>query len=43
MVAKALRLGCVVCTYLLGRSARAATQGHEVLRLGKFWLRFKQL
>ena len=43
MVVKALRLGCVAWTISLGRSDRAATQGHEMLRFSKFWLRFSQL
>ena len=43
MVVKALRLGCVAHTVSLGQTSRAAKQGHEVLRFGKFWLRFGQL
>ena len=43
MVAKALRLGCVASAVSLARTARAATQGHEMLRLGKSWLLFSQL
>ena len=43
MVVKALRLGCVAHTVPLGRTSRAAKQGHEAPRFGKFWLLFSQL